>query len=249
MRCSGPRGPGGVGLRRPPPPNPRGPGASEPPAGLGAAKLERPTCPAPVRCPNPPEARKARSSGAPQPLPFALPRPPLCPHAKPSTFLREQTSHRQAHRQTHRHSHAPTPRETAGLRKLLSQSQSAWERRGQDERAGGWLSGDTEAEIHEDSETDSKTARGDTHHTHTPPTRRALHTTPTHTERCPLPGCLSRPLSLPTRTHRRTPHAHTHAAHTRPRGTYTQQTHTTHKPPPPTPTHSHGHTHHPRTTT
>ena len=35
-------------------------------------------------------------------------------------------------------SHAPTPRETAGLRKLLSQSQSAWERRGQDERAGGW---------------------------------------------------------------------------------------------------------------
>src|SRR5574341_756562 len=76
MRCSGPRGPGGVGLRRPPPPNPRGPGASEPPAGLGAAKLERPTCAAPVRCPNPPEARKARSSGAPQPLPFALPRPP-----------------------------------------------------------------------------------------------------------------------------------------------------------------------------
>src|SRR5574340_1249089 len=133
MRCSGPRGPGGVGLRRPPPPNPRGPGASEPPAGLGAAKLERPTCAAPVRCPNPPEARKARSSGAPQPLPFALPRPPLCPHAKPSTFLREQTSHRQAHRQTHRHSHAPTPRETAGLRKLLSKSQSAWERPGRSE--------------------------------------------------------------------------------------------------------------------
>src|SRR5574340_1156096 len=172
MRCSGPRGPRVVDLRRPPPPNPRGPGASEPPAGLGAAKLERATCAAPVRCPNPPEARKARSSGAPQPLPFALPRPPLCPHAKPSTFLREQTSHRQAHRQTHRHSHAPTPRETAGLRKLLSQSQSAWERRGQDERAGGWLSGDTEAEIHEDSETDSKTARGDTDthtHTHTHP--------------------------------------------------------------------------------
>ena len=168
IRCSGPRGPRGVGLRRPPPPNPRGPGASEPPAGLDAAKLERPTCPAPVRCPNPPEAREARSTGAPQPLPFALPRPPLCPHAKPSTFLREQTSHRQAHRQTHRHSHAPTPRETAGLRKLLSQSQSAWERPGPDERAGGWLSGDTEAEIHEDSETDSKTARGDTHtHTHT----------------------------------------------------------------------------------
>ena len=46
------------------------------------------------------------------------------------------------------------------------------ERPGPDERAGGWLSGDTEAEIHEDSETDSKTARGDTHthtrtHTHT----------------------------------------------------------------------------------
>ena len=51
--------------------------ASEPPAGLGAAKLERPTCAAPVRCPNPAEAREARSTGAPQPLPFALPRPPL----------------------------------------------------------------------------------------------------------------------------------------------------------------------------
>ena len=34
-------------------------------------------------------------------------------------------------------SHAPTPKETAGLRKLLSQSQSAWETPGPDERAGG----------------------------------------------------------------------------------------------------------------
>ena len=42
FRFSGPRGPGGIRLRGPPPPNPRGPGASEPPAGLGAAKLERP---------------------------------------------------------------------------------------------------------------------------------------------------------------------------------------------------------------
>src|SRR5574338_699330 len=56
MRCSGPRGPGGVRLRGPLPPNPRGPGASEPPAGLGAAKLEGPTCPAPAQCPNPLEA-------------------------------------------------------------------------------------------------------------------------------------------------------------------------------------------------
>ena len=43
--------------------NPRGPGASEPPAGLGAAKLERPTCAAPVRCPNPAEARTAHQEG------------------------------------------------------------------------------------------------------------------------------------------------------------------------------------------
>ena len=45
----------------------RGPGASEPPAGLGSANLERPTCPAPARCPNPPGATEARSTGAPQP--------------------------------------------------------------------------------------------------------------------------------------------------------------------------------------
>ena len=113
---------------------------------------------------------EAQSTGARQPRPFALPRPPFAPTppAKHSTFLREQMSHRQAHRQTHRHSHAPMPRETAGLRKLLSQSQSTWQRPGPDERAGGRLSEDTEAEIHEDSETDSKTARGDTQtHTHT----------------------------------------------------------------------------------
>ena len=168
--CSGPHGPGGVGLQGPPPPDPCGPGTSEHPAGLGAVKLECPTCPAPAQCPNPPEATGAWSTGVPQPRPFTLPRPPFSPTppAKHSTFLREQMSHRQAHRQTHRHWHAPTPRETAGLRKLLSQSQSTWQRPGPDERAGGRLSGDTEAEIHEDSETDSKTARGDTHtHTHT----------------------------------------------------------------------------------
>ena len=60
------------------------------------------------------------------------------------------------------------PRETPGLRKLLTQSHSTWERPGAEEPVDGWLSEDTEAEIHEDSETDSKMARGDTHtHTHT----------------------------------------------------------------------------------
>src|SRR5574337_672504 len=88
---------------------------------------------------------EAQSTGARQPRPFALPRPPFAPTppAKHSTFLREQMSHRQAHRQTHRHSHAPMPWETAGLHKLLSQSQSTWQRPGPDERAGGRLSEDT----------------------------------------------------------------------------------------------------------
>ena len=95
----------------PPPPNPRGPGASEPPAGLGAVKLERPTCLAPVWCPNRPEAREAWSTRASQPRPLRTTEAPLCPHAQASTFLREQTSHRQSHRQTHRHSHEPTQRE------------------------------------------------------------------------------------------------------------------------------------------
>ena len=135
----------------------------------------RGTCPVPKPTRSQ-EGAVERSASAP---PLRTTEAPLCPHAKPSTFLREQTSHRQAHRQTHRPSHAPTPRETAGLRKLLSQNQSAWERPGPDERAGGWLSGDTEAEIHEDSETDSKTARGDTDtHTHTH--------THTHTLECGL---------------------------------------------------------------
>ena len=90
--------------------------------------------------------------------------PPL-----PGLDLPERADEPQAGTQTDTQTLARThAKETAGLRKLLSQSQSAWERRGQDEWAGGWLSGDTEAEIHEDSETDSKTARGDTDtHTHT----------------------------------------------------------------------------------
>ena len=130
--------------------------------------------PDPARRPNVPGATEAQSTGAPQPRPFALPRPPLAPTppAKHSTFLREQTSHRQAHGQTHRHSHAPTPRETAGRGQLLSQSHSTCERPGPEERTGGQVSGETQAEIHEASETNSKMARGryrqtDTHHTHT----------------------------------------------------------------------------------
>ena len=41
--------------------------------------------------------------------------------------------------------HAPTPWETTGLRELLSQSHSTWERPGPDQRPGGRLSGETEA--------------------------------------------------------------------------------------------------------
>ena len=104
VRCSGPRDPGGVGLRGPPPPDPRGPGASEPPAGLGAANLERPTCPAPARCPNPPGATEARSTGAPQPRPFALPRRPPCPHAaRQAPDLPERADEPQAGTQTDTH--------------------------------------------------------------------------------------------------------------------------------------------------
>ena len=90
--------PGGVGLRGPPPPDPRGPGASDPPAGLGAAKLERPTCRAPAWCPNPPEATEARLTGAPQPRPFALPRPPLPP--RQALDLPERADEPQAGTQT-----------------------------------------------------------------------------------------------------------------------------------------------------
>ena len=73
----GPRGPGGIGLRGTPPPNPCGPGASEPPVGLGAGKLEHPTSPAPVRCPNPPEARETRSMERFSHAPLHYRRPPL----------------------------------------------------------------------------------------------------------------------------------------------------------------------------
>ena len=63
----------------PPPPNPCGPGASEPPVGPGAGKLEHPTSPAPVRCPNPPEARETRSMERLSHAPSHYRRPPLTP--------------------------------------------------------------------------------------------------------------------------------------------------------------------------
>ena len=124
LRCSGPRDPGGVGLRGPPPPDPRGPGASEPPAGLGSANLERPTCPAPARCPNPPGATEARSTGAPQPRPFALPRRPPCPHAaRQAPDLPERADEPQAgtqtDRQTDRHTHTHTHTRVWSLEILL----------------------------------------------------------------------------------------------------------------------------------
>ena len=75
------------------------------------------------------------------------------PPAKHTTFLREQTSDRQAHGQAHR-------QETGGRRKLVSQSHRICERPGPEERTGGRVSGETEAEREEGSETDSKTARG-----------------------------------------------------------------------------------------
>ena len=120
LRCSGPRDAGGVGLRGPPPPDPRGPGASEPPAGLGAANLERPTCPAPARCPNPPGATEARSTGAPQPRPFALPRRPPCPHAaRQAPDLPERADEPQAGTQTDRHTHTHTHTRVWSLEILL----------------------------------------------------------------------------------------------------------------------------------
>ena len=122
-----------------------------------------------------------RSASAP---PLALLRPrPLAPRppAKHTTFRREQTSDRQAHRQTHRHSPAATPRETASRRQLLSQSHGTRERPGPDERTGGRLSGETEAERDEASETDCKTARGRCRQTD----RQTRHATPrTHTFEC-----------------------------------------------------------------
>ena len=90
-------------------------------------------------------------------------------------------SHRQAHGQTPRHSHAPTRRETAGRRKLLSQSHSTCERPGPEERAGGRLSGETEAERDEGSETDWKTARGSYRQTDALARARAHTHTHTHT--------------------------------------------------------------------
>ena len=116
-----------------------------------------------------PRRRGRPSASAPPLRPTEGPLAPT-PPAKHTTFLREQTSHRQAHGQTPRHSHAPTRRETAGRRKLLSQSHSTCERPGPEERTGGRLSGETEAERDEGSETDWKTARGryrQTRHTHT----------------------------------------------------------------------------------
>ena len=78
------------------------------------------------------------------------------------------------------HSHTPTPSETAGRRKFVSESQnhSTCERPGPEEGTGGPVSGDTEPERDEGSETDSKMARG--RHTQT---RTQTHTyTHTHTE-------------------------------------------------------------------
>ena len=109
--------------------------------------------------------------------------PPLCPTKTPPcstpppkrrTFLREQMSDRQAHGQTHRHSHAARPSETDDRRKFAgkSQSHSTWERPGAEEGMGGPVSGNTEPERDEGSETDSKMARGrqtrvQAHTTHT----------------------------------------------------------------------------------
>ena len=62
---------------------------------------------------------------------------------------------------------------------------------------------------------------------------------PQHTHCVVLCLAVSLGLCLCPRTHRRTPHAHTHAAHTAPRGSYTPHTY----PPPPIHTHTHTHTH------
>ena len=83
-------------------------------------------------------------------------------------------------RHTDSHSHTPMPSETASRCKFISQSQnhSTCERPGPEEGTGGPVSGDTEPERDEGSETDSKMARG--RHTQT---RTQTHTyTHTHTE-------------------------------------------------------------------
>ena len=70
-------------------------------------------------------------------------------------------SQRQAHGQTHRHSHAPTRRETAAGASSSARAIAPVRGQGQrNERMGGWLSGETEAERDEGSETHSKTVRG-----------------------------------------------------------------------------------------
>ena len=88
---------------------------------------ERPSCPAPARCPKPPGATSAVNQELVRPAPpLRPPEAPLAPTppSKHRTFRREQTSDVQAHGQTHRHSQAPTPRETAGRRKRGSQGHS-----------------------------------------------------------------------------------------------------------------------------
>ena len=88
---------------------------------------ERPSCPAPARCPKPPGATSAVNQELVRPAPpLRPPEAPLAPTppSKHRTFRREQTSDVQAHGQTHRHSQAPTPRETAGRRQRGSQGHS-----------------------------------------------------------------------------------------------------------------------------
>ncbi|CAD7015496.1 unnamed protein product, partial [Ceratitis capitata] len=196
MRCSGPRGPGVGRLRRPPPPNPRGPGASEPPAGLGAAKLERPTCAAPVRCPKPTRSQEGaveRSASAP---PLRTTEAPPCP-PRQALDLPERADEPQAGTQTDTQTLARTHAKGDSWPAQAPQPEpERLERPGPDERAGGWLSGDTEAEIHEDSETDSKTARGDTdtHHTTTHTTHLSVVFGITSVRSCWLSPTLIRPM-------------------------------------------------------
>jgi len=91
--------------------------------------------------------------------PFTLPRSPL-PRApsKHRAFLTEQTNDMQAHRQSLTHTH---PSETASRCKFVSRSQnhSTCEKPGPEEGTGGPVSGDTEPERDEGSETDSKMER------------------------------------------------------------------------------------------
>ena len=156
IRCSGPTWPGRCLAS-----GPAGLRASCGPRSSPAGALStHPAWPVPGAQPTGSDRRGWLESLSPAPSPYQGPLAPT-PPTKHTTFLREQMSQRQAHGQTHRHSHAPTRRETAAGASSSARAIAPVRGQGQrNERMGGWLSGETEAERDEGSETHSKTVRG-----------------------------------------------------------------------------------------